>query len=98
MKGSKRVFAWILCAGLLLALTVSSAYAVQSSRHICCGARCAVCEIAAKTEALLRGFALFAAILAVSAILYHYRPFYGADGRAVSVQSTPVGWKVRLND
>lgn len=98
MKGSKRVFAWILCAGLLLALTVSSAYAVQAAGHICCGARCTVCEIAAKTEALLRGFALFAAILAVSAILYDYRPFYGADGRAVSVQSTPVGWKVRLND
>ncbi len=99
MLERKRFFAWLLCAVMALALAVSCAYAVLAVGHSCEGDCCKICEMVAKTEAVLRSFALFAAVLALAFFSLHIPQAVCAGGEKRSVfQNTPVRWKVRLNN
>ncbi len=63
MRDRKRLLALLLCAGLVAALAVSSAFIVLEAGHSCSGEACKICESLANTKALLRGMACFALIL-----------------------------------
>ena len=100
MSNQKRLFALLLCIGLVLMLTVSSAYIVLKAGHPCCGrASCEICETVAKTEAVLHGMLLFALVLLpVFWTLFIPRGFSALLGMRLNALSTLVRWKVRLND
>ena len=99
MTQRKRIYALLLCAGLILSLIVSSAYVVLAMGHPCDGKCCKICENVAKTEALLRSFALFASVLGLAfAALYIPRAFRALFASVRSAEGTLVCWKVRLNN
>ena len=99
MRNYRRPLALLLCAGLLLVLSVSSAFIVLEAGHACLGNACEICESMARVEALLYGtawfalFSLFAACLLP--VLKAYRAVLAARR---STFSTLVCWKIRLNN
>ena len=99
MRDRKRLLAFLLCACLLAALAVSSAFIALEAGHPCSGEACEICESLAKTEALLRGMACFALLLLIAASLRTAPMAYAARGASHKpLLSTLVCWKVRLNE
>ena len=99
MRDRKRLTALLLCAVMLLALAVSSAFIVLEAGHACCGETCEICESIAKTAALLRGMARCAILLPLAACLPPLlRALCALKAARRSVSGTLIYWKVRLND
>ena len=99
MRDRKRLTALLLCAGLLLALAVSSAFIVLEEGHACSGEACEICESIAKTVALLRGVARCAFLsLFAACLLPLLRATCALKAARLPALSTLVCWKVRLND
>lgn len=99
MIGRKRAYAILLCACMALGLFFPSVYPALAAGHFCCGEGCAVCEAMAKTEALLRIFALFILALALCPAAAGFAEAAGAlQDKKRALNNTPVGQKVRLND
>lgn len=99
MRDRRRLLALLLCSGLLLALSVSSAFIVLEEGHTCCGETCEICESIAKTVALLRGVARFAFLLPFAAcVLPLLRAICALKAARRPAFGTLVCWKVRLND
>ena len=99
MNQRKRRNALLLCIGMILSLSVSSAYIVHVSGHACDGKSCQTCVLVAETIALLSSFALLGAIIrtlfsAVFSLRITRVKVAGASG----LPCTLVGWKVRLNN
>ena len=99
MRNRKRLFALLLCVGLLMVLAVSSAFIVLEARHACCGRACKICDFVAKTEALLRGMACLMVLSLFAARLLPALRALAARGawRRLALD-TLVCWKVRLNN
>ena len=99
MRDRRRLLALLLCAGLLLVLSVSSAFIVLEAGHVCCGKACEICESIARTEALLRGTACFAFLsLFAACLLPALRAYCALKMARHPAFSTLVCWKVRLNN
>ena len=99
MRDRRRLLALLLCAGLLLALSVSSAFIVLEAGHACRGNACEICETMARIEALLYGTAWFALFSLFAACLLPVLKAYRAVGAARRPAfSTLVCWKIRLNN
>lgn len=99
MRDHRRLLALLLCAGLLLVLSVSSAFIVLEAGHVCSGEACEICESMAKTEALLRGAAFFAFLpLFAACLLPALRALCALRTARRPLPSTLVCWKVRLNN
>ncbi len=99
MLTSKRLLALLLCLGMLLVLSASSAFLVHESGHDCCGDGCAVCESIAHTKALLQSFLLLGMLLAAR---YSFSLLFRSCRTDIPVHGcrvpTLVTWKIRLND
>ena len=98
MSSRKRLFALLLCVGMMLMLLVSSAYLVSAAGHCCAAHGCRICEAMNRTAKLLSVFSFCAVLLAL---------FLGANTRVAEAQETSapfvrrltlVGWKVQLNN
>ena len=99
MRDRRRLTALVLCAVLLLALAVSSAFIVLEAEHACSGEACEICESIAKTVALLRGVARCAFLLLFAACLAPLlRALCAWKAARLPALGTLVCWKVRLND
>ena len=55
MKDSRRLWAWLLCLGILVALATSSAFLAHEAGHMCQGEDCEVCQGLALARTLVRG-------------------------------------------
>lgn len=99
MEKRKRLIARLLCAVMILTLSVSSAYIVLQAEHSCCGEMCEICESIAKTEALLHSFALFVMVLFSAFAVRSVSRAAAAWGRMrLPALDTLVRWKVRLDN
>ena len=99
MQNKKRLFALLMCVGLVLTLFVSSTYIVSNAGHDCIGHGCDVCEHIAEARALLQSFALLGLLVALLFMADLLRRHFSvADGIRLPAQGTLVGWKVRLNN
>ena len=99
MRDRKRLFALLLCVGLLSILAVSSVFIVLEAGHVCCGRACKTCESVAKTEALLRGMACFAVLSLFAAVLLPVlKALCALKIARQPTLDTLVCWKVRLNN
>ena len=99
MYDRKRLTALLLCVGMLMTLTVSSAFIVLEEGHDCSGETCEICESIAKTVALLRIAARCAFLLLFAACLLPLlRTLCALTAARLPVFGTLVCWKVRLND
>ncbi len=99
MSRQKRVFAFVLCIGMLFVLFASSADIAHEADHDCMGEDCEICENIARMEALLQSFALLgAALLLLFTLLSFQRAFRLLAALRAYSAPTPVGWKVRLNN
>lgn len=95
---NRRVLAFIVCAGLILALLASSLFIFVEADHDCSGEGCGVCAHMAEARAFLRGIACAAAaMLAAPAFLCLLRLLLRV--RASSVRRSPslVSLRVRLD-
>ena len=99
MTARKRIGALMLCIGLILVLTVSSALIAHEADHDCCGEDCPVCRMIAVHIRLLRTLGLAALVL----LLYHVL-LSGQSVRrrhdvyACFLPGTLVSWKIRLDN
>ena len=99
MKTQKRLLALLLCAGMLFVLFASSAYIAHEADHDCAGDGCEICESIARMEALPQSFALLGVVLIfLFALPAFLRVFRAEHGFCAYLSSTPVSWKVRLNN
>lgn len=99
MPERKRIYAWALCLVIVLALFVSSAYAVRAAGHICHGAGCCVCETVRQAEAMVQSFALLAGFAVLALFFMRYtRVFRIASAARLFAPCTLISWKIRLND
>ena len=99
MADRKRLGAWLLCAGFILVLLVSSAFLIHEADHDCCGEDCPVCRTMAVISSLVRVFCVIAAawlLSALSGACASVRNTSDSADRAVS--ATPVRLKIRMND
>ena len=96
---NRRIGAWALCIGLILALLTASVYLFMEAQHDCTGEGCEICGHMAEVEALLKSMAqpclgllmLLAALVCLRVLLNGYA--------AVNCRAkTLVSLKVRLND
>ena len=99
MLNRKRLTALLLCAGMVLALFLSSAFIAYEAGHDCVGEACTICECVARTEALLHFFTLLGAMPPAFALL---PAVIAAKRRENNVRGltapTLISWKIRLND
>ena len=99
MTGRKRFGALLLCIGLILVLSVSTAFIAHEADHDCCGEDCPICRTIAINISLLRtlGLAVLAALFLF--FLLSARPVHCWQERYARILSgTLVSWKIRLND
>lgn len=99
MKNQKRLFALLMCIGLVLTMIVSSAYIVMNAEHDCTGHDCDICEHMAEVRALLKGtslLGLLASLFIMSAAVCQH--IHACNEVCLHAQMTLVGWKVRLNN
>lgn len=99
MQNKKRLFALILCLGMVLTWFVSSAYIVSYTDHDCIGQDCDICDHITEALALLHGFMLLVlpiALIYASSALRRHLSFIGRD--RLSARRTLVGLKIRLNN
>ena len=99
MMDRKRFGALLLCIGLILVLSVSTAFIAHEADHDCCGEDCPICRTVAINISLLRtlGLAVLAALFLF--FLLSVRPVRCRRERYARFRSgTLVSWKIRLND
>jgi hypothetical protein len=99
MMDRKRFGALLLCIGLILVLSVSTAFIAHEADHDCCGEDCPICRTVAINISLLRtlGLAVLAALFLF--FLLSVRPVRCRRERyARFLSGTLVSWKIRLND
>ena len=99
MTDRKRVGALLLCIGLILVLSVSTAFIAHEADHDCCGEDCPICRTIAVNISLLRTLGL-----AVLAVLCFFFLLSLRSARFTQARNnrffpgTLVSWKIRLND
>lgn len=96
---NRRVLAFAVCAGLILALLSSSLLIIAEADHDCSGEGCGVCAHMAEARAFLRGMACAAAaMVAAPAFLCLLRLLLRV--RASSARRSPslVSLRVRLDN
>ncbi len=99
MSGRRRLYAWILCLGMLAALFVSSAYILSQSGHDCAGDACETCVHIARVRALLRGCGELGFLFVLCAVLPGaLRSFRMRCRTPAGFAVTPVRLRVRLNN
>ena len=99
MTGRKRIGALLLCIGLVLILSVSTAFIIHEADHDCTGEDCPICRNIAINIRLLCTAGLAALILLVFHLLPVVNGTYGRRNRyAYFCPETLVRWKIRLND
>ena len=99
MTNRKRISALLLCAALLIMLSVSIAFIAHEADHDCCGEDCPVCRMIAVNIRLLRTLGLIVLILqAFYALLSGLQARRGEKSLGLFRAGTPVSWKIRLND
>ena len=99
MTTGKRIGALLLCAGLILVLSVSVAFVAHEAGHDCEGEECPVCRMIAVNIRMLCSCGL--AVLAVLSLPVPVpaQPSGRRRNRSASFSSgTPVSWKIRLNN
>ena len=99
MTERKRFGALLLCIGLVLILSVSTAFIAHEADHDCCGEDCPICRTIAINISLMRTLGL--AVLGVLCLFFllSVRPVRRRGERpARSFSGTLVSWKIRLND
>ena len=96
---NRRIFALLVCAGLILALLASSLFIIVEADHDCPGEGCGVCEHMVEVRALLRGMAhLGIAVLTVAAFLRLACPLLHIGASADHCPPSLVCLKVRLDN
>ena len=99
MTGRKRISALLLCIGLLLVLSVSTAFIAHEADHDCCGEDCPICRTIAVNISLLRTLGLAALAVLCFIFLLSARPArFPREGKNRFIPGTLVSWKIRLND
>ena len=99
MTNKKRVGALLLCAALLVVLSVSVVFIACEADHDCCGEDCPVCRMIAVNIRLLRTLGLAVLALALSGLLVAGQSASHQSERLYRILSgTLVSWKIRLND
>lgn len=99
MTGWKRIGALLLCVGLILILSVSTAFVIHEADHDCAGEDCPICRNIAINIRLLRTIGLAALILTAFFFLRTVRFVYDRRNQyACFCPATLVSWKIRLND
>ena len=99
MSKVKRIAAWIVCIGLILALFASSAYIAQEADHDCVGEHCEICQRIQAVLNLLRVTGLLVlSLLALFAMRALSRALHRADGLRPYARHTLVSWKIRLDN
>ena len=99
MTDRKRLGALLLCIGMILVLSVSTAFIAHEADHDCCGEDCPICRTIAINISLLRTLGL--AVLAAAGLffLFSVRPVRRREERSARFfPGTLVSWKIRLND
>ena len=99
MTNRKRISALLLCAALLIMLSVSIAFIAHEAEHDCCGEDCPVCRMIAVNIRMIRTLGLIMLILqAFYALLSGQRARHREESFGLFRAGTPVSWKIRLND
>ena len=102
MNRRRHLIAAIMCAIMLLAVFVSSAYMVHEAahRHVCPGEDCPICRFIAQVEQLRRGFDMVLLALLLTCLVLPVGREWHARAMAEDLPAlcTPVGRKIRLND
>ncbi len=99
MNRQKRIFAFVLCIGMMFVLFASSAYIAHEADHDCTGEDCEICENIAQLEALVKTISLLGVILLVLFTLPAFLRALRAEDRLCAYHApTLVSWKVRLNN
>ena len=99
MRNRRRLWALLLCLGLVAALSVSAAYIVHEADHDCCGEGCPVCRMIALQIRLL--FSLTLAVTALKALFVMPRNLSARAGfrrLCFALSGSLVSWKIRLDD
>ncbi|MBQ9300525.1 MAG: hypothetical protein IJ214_08435 [Clostridia bacterium] len=95
-----RILALLISIGLLLVLSISSAYLACEAGHDCIGEECEICENIAWTRALLQSFAGLGVVLLM--LLALHDDLRASNNRTdnihIPVHRTLVSWKIRLNN
>ena len=99
MTNRKRIGALLLCAALLIVLSVSVVFIAHEADHDCCGEDCPICRMIAVNIRVLRTLGLAALALALFDLrlagqAVRHRP----EGLCRIQSGTLVSWKIRLND
>ena len=95
----KRIGALLLCIGLALILSVSTALIAHEADHDCTGEDCPICLIIAVSIRLLRTTGLALAALPVFFPFPVSNAAYGRrNEKPCFCPGTLVSWKIRLND
>ncbi|MER1992639.1 MAG: hypothetical protein ABS897_01325 [Eubacteriales bacterium] len=99
MTGRKRAGALLLCIGLVLILSVSTAFIIHEADHDCSGEDCPICRNIAINIRLLCTAGLAALVLPAFRLLPDAHAAYSLRDRyAYFSLETLVRWKIRLND
>ncbi len=99
MTGRKRIYALLLCAGLVLVLSVSAAFIIQEADHDCTGEDCPICRNIAINIRLLRTIGLAALLLPALFLQPAVHAEHDRqDHHHAFLPRTLVSWKIRLND
>lgn len=95
----KRIGALLLCVGLIVVLSVSTAFIINEADHDCADEDCPICRNIAINIRLLRTIGLSALILMAFLLLQTVRSLYDQrDQYTHFCPRTLVSWKIRLND
>ena len=99
MTGQKRIGALLFCIGLVLVLSVSTAFIVHEADHDCTGEDCPICRTVAVNIRLLRTIGLASMLLLPFFFLLSVHAVHSRQDRYGSFcPGTLVSWKIRLND
>ena len=99
MMDRKRLGALLLCAGLILVLSVSTVFIAHEADHDCCGEDCPICRTIAINISLLRtlGLAVLAALFLFFLLSVRSDRFMRERNNCF-FPGTLVSWNIRLND
>ncbi len=99
MRHQKRIGAGFLCAIIVLAMLVSSAFILHEAGHDCTGEDCPICQAVAINGQLLRLIGAAILVLATLPGALHIKQAWAADrGCFAPASGTLVSWKIRLNN
>ncbi len=99
MTERKRAGALLLCIGLVLILSVSTAFIIHEAGHDCSGEDCPICRNIAVNIRLLCAAGLAVPVLQAFRLLPVMHTAFGRQGRRAYLgPETLVRWKIRLNN